>query len=77
MKQLTEKQIERICEAVHDGWQAEKRRQGVTDHPNMVPYADLPESVKEYDRVTVRRVLDALGVSYPGGPEKPAQSLRR
>lgn len=29
-------------------------------HSDMLPYADLPENVKEYDRVTVRAVLDAL-----------------
>lgn len=29
-------------------------------HPDMLPYADLPENVKEYDRVTVRAVLLAL-----------------
>lgn len=29
-------------------------------HPDMYPYHCLPEHVKEYDRVTVRTVLDAV-----------------
>jgi hypothetical protein len=33
-------------------------------HADMLPYADLGESVKEYDRVTVRGVLD--GISEAG-----------
>ena len=60
--------FESICEAVHNGWWEEKKRQGVTDHPDMIPYGELAESVKEYDRVTVRRVLDALGVRYESKP---------
>ena len=30
-------------------------------HPAMYPYGQLPETVKDYDRVTVRTVLRALG----------------
>lgn len=30
-------------------------------HTDMYPYEELPENVKEYDRVTVRTVLKALG----------------
>lgn len=29
-------------------------------HPDMIPYADLPEATKEYDRVTARAVLKAI-----------------
>ena len=29
-------------------------------HPDLIPYEDLTEEVKEYDRVTVRQVLDGL-----------------
>ncbi len=32
-------------------------------HPDMLPYADLAENVKEYDRATVRAVLSALEAS--------------
>lgn len=61
---LAQERFEQICEAVHNGWWEEKKRQGVTDHPDMIPYCDLSEPVKEYDRVTVQRVLDALGITY-------------
>lgn len=30
-------------------------------HTDLYPYTELPEHIKEYDRVTVRRVLQALG----------------
>ena len=29
-------------------------------HPDMYAYHHLPENIKEYDRVTVRAVLDAI-----------------
>lgn len=29
-------------------------------HPDMYPYDELPEGIKEYDRVTVRAVLKAI-----------------
>lgn len=29
-------------------------------HPDMYPYAEIPEHVKEYDRAIVRTVLDAI-----------------
>jgi hypothetical protein len=29
-------------------------------HTDMYPYAELPENIKEYDRVTVRSVLSAI-----------------
>lgn len=42
-------------------------------HTDMYPYDELPEHIKEYDRVTVRVVLDALeslGYRPEGGGEK-------
>lgn len=39
-----------------------KTRFCVECHPDMIPYSELPENIKEYDRVTVRTVLDAMGV---------------
>lgn len=29
-------------------------------HPDLYPYSELPEYIKEYDRVTVRAVLNAI-----------------
>jgi hypothetical protein len=52
--------IEVIAEAVHDAWWEEKKKQGVTDHPDMIPYRDLAENIKEYDRVTAQTVIKAL-----------------
>jgi hypothetical protein len=76
--------IEQLSDKVHQGWEAEKIKQGFADHvivsgcfppyrdchrcdlptakhhTDMLPYADLPEHVKEYDRATVRAVLGAL-----------------
>ena len=66
---ISSARFERLCEAVHDGWQQERRRQGRADHPDMVPYSELSEQAKEYDRETVRRVLDGLGVPYGGSHE--------
>lgn len=52
--------VERLSAEVHNSWWAEKIRQGVTDHADMIPYNDLAENIKEYDRATVRTVLLAL-----------------
>lgn len=52
--------LEIIAESVHNAWWEEKKKQGVTDHPDMIPYKDLAENVKEYDRVTVRAVLKSM-----------------
>ena len=41
----------------------------------MLPYQELPENVKEYDRVTVRRVLEALGIKYPRKPHFTQQEV--
>lgn len=53
-------EFEAVCEAVHNEWWNEKERQGVFDHPDMVPYAQLAEDKKDYDRATVRVVLEGL-----------------
>lgn len=63
-KPLTLEQFEAVCESVHNGWWEECKRQGRTNHPDMKPYDELPESVKDYDRVTVQRVLDTLEIKY-------------
>jgi hypothetical protein len=77
-----EPSVEGLAAKVHEGWMAEKQRQGFADHAysrrcwdrtpgrcafaedrhhtDMLPYPELPEHVKEYDRATVRAVLGAL-----------------
>ena len=54
---------------VHNAWMKEKEAQGFSygkdydkekkKHPDMLPYNELKEEVKEYDRATVRAVLQA------------------
>ena len=61
---------ERLAENVHATW-AEKRlaegwRYGPErndagkEHPCLVPYDQLPEEERDYDRATARAVIDAL-----------------
>ena len=59
--------IEEPAAAVHDAWIAENHSNGITTRVSsltgeeqMVPYAQLSEPVKEYDRKLVRTVLAAL-----------------
>ena len=66
---MSEDDFEEICEM------DEKKRQGMTGHPDMHPYHELPENVKEYDRVTVRCVLDALGIKYKQKPRWTQQEV--
>ena len=63
------KLIELLSEKVHNAWMKEKEAQGFSygkdydkekkKHPDMLPYNELKEEVKEYDRATVRAVLQA------------------
>lgn len=53
--------IEHLAAKVHESWQEEKHKQGIFNHPDDKPYEELAENIKEYDRVTVRTVLKALG----------------
>lgn len=66
--------VERLAENNHDVWAAQRlaegwrygpaRRDDTKEHPCLVPYGDLPESEKEYDRqsaiATIKAIL-ALG----------------
>lgn len=52
--------LERIAEAVHNAWWDEKKKNGVTDHPDMKPYAELAETTKDYDRATAKAVINSL-----------------
>jgi ryanodine receptor 2 len=61
---------ERLAENAHALWAAQRFAQGWTLgsqrddakklHPCLVPYADLPEKEKEFDRTTALRTLKAI-----------------
>jgi RyR domain len=68
------KLIERLAENAHDVWAAKRMTEGWTlgpkkdsdlkQTPLLVPYAELPESEKEYDRdlaLTTLKAIFALG----------------
>ena len=61
---------ERIAEQVHDVWSAgriaegwsygEERDDRKRTHPCLVPYAELPDGEKEYDRATALATLKLI-----------------
>jgi ryanodine receptor 2 len=61
---------ERLAEHNHDIWARKRIAEGWTwgparddarkQHPCLVPYAELPEKEKEYDRATALEVLKAI-----------------
>lgn len=61
---------ERLAENTHDIWAQQRLADGWTygpqrddtakKHPDLIPYADLPESEKEYDRKTAMETLKAM-----------------
>ena len=61
---------ERLAENAHDIWAARRMAEGWTcgpkrddaakKHPDLVPYADLPESEKQYDRNAAMETLKAI-----------------
>ena len=61
---------ERLAENAHDLWAAQRIAQGWRFgphrddvqklHPCLVPYADLPDSEREYDRITALGTLKAI-----------------
>lgn len=62
--------VERLAENAHDLWAARRLAEGWTHGPwrddarrttpNLVSYAELPETEKEYDRDAVRETLRAV-----------------
>ena len=62
--------IERLAENTHESWSAQRIKDGWTHglqrddagkkHPCLVPYNQLPESEKEYDRHTAVAVIKAV-----------------
>jgi ryanodine receptor 2 len=61
---------ERLAENTHDMWAAQRVREGWSYgparddrkklHPSLVPYDQLPESEKEYDRIASLGTLKAV-----------------
>ena len=63
--------IERLAENAHDTWASQRTKEGWTyglkrddsakKHPDLVPYNDLPDSEKNYDRAmaieTIKLIL--------------------
>jgi ryanodine receptor 2 len=65
-----EELVERLAENNHDTWAQKRidegwrygprRNDDAKEHPDLVPYDQLPESEKEYDRRTVTEALKAV-----------------
>jgi len=61
---------ERLAENAHDNWAARRIGEGWTYgpqrdddaklHPDLIPYADLPDSERQYDRDTAMKTLQAI-----------------
>ena len=61
---------ERLAENAHDIWAVKRLGEGWTygpqrddaakTNPDLIPYADLPESEKDYDRNTAMETLKAI-----------------
>lgn len=64
--ELTEKLAENVHEMwalgrINDGWRyGEKRDDVAKTHPCLVPYSQLPDSEKEYDRNTAMSTLKLI-----------------
>ena len=62
--------VEKLAENNHDHWARKRIAEGWTygverndtrkEHPDLLPYKQLPESEKEYDRRTVIETLKAI-----------------
>jgi len=61
---------ERLAENAHDVWSRKRLDEGwrygpkrddtAKEHPCLLPYSELPESEKEYDRATAMQTLKAM-----------------
>jgi hypothetical protein len=62
--------LEQLAEKIHDAWAAQRLAEGWQygpkrdddrkTHPCLIPYGELPENEKDYDRHTARTALSAL-----------------
>ena len=75
--------IEKLAENNHDHWARQRIEDGWTygprrddalkTHPDLVPYGDVPESEKEYDRISVVETLKViLSLGYQIVPRRDA-----
>ncbi len=75
--------VEKLAGHIHEGWAAQRQAEGwhygahrddlKKEHPRLVPYKDLPEAEKEYDRQNALKTVQAiLGWGFrlepPAGP---------
>lgn len=61
---------ERLAENAHDNWAAQRISEGwkwgshrddvAKLHPNLIPYSDLTESEKDYDRISAMETIKAI-----------------
>ena len=67
---VSDELLEKLAEQVHITWMNQRVKDGWTygqtrndekkQTPCIVPYKDLPEIEKEYDRITARTVINTL-----------------
>jgi len=65
-----EELLETLAENTHTIWAAQRRAEGwrhgprrddgKKEHPDLVPYAELPETEKEYDRQATKETLKLI-----------------
>ncbi|WP_433682687.1 RyR domain-containing protein [Nocardia sp. CA-119907] len=65
-----QKLVERLAENAHDRWAARRMSEGwrfgpsrsddLLTHPSLVPYPDLPEQEKDYDRELATETIKAV-----------------
>jgi TrkA-N domain/RyR domain len=81
--ELTEDQIELLAEVEHGRWNAERlatgwrfgpRQVGHSTSPDLVPWAELADGVRDYDREAVRNLGPALADAGWGVDDEPPRS---
>ncbi|TMW72301.1 RyR domain-containing protein [Alteribacter natronophilus] len=65
-----EKNLEKIARNIHETWSKQRIQEGWTfgpersdskkEHPGLVPYSQLSEAEKRYDRTTVEETIKSL-----------------
>jgi len=69
---------ERLAESCHDNWAIAKLAQGITDHKDLIPYGELDEPTKDYDRKTAMETLKAIyALGYEIVPARKLPVIRK